>query len=212
MPKLQQRPFSITIFIPDGDPDSLRLVEKSNWTGIGVVFNRTGGPAHRQWLSQAVASVCNSATGRAPLRPRRGAPRATSGTGDRGRGRGLVPRGDGRGHRGQRFGDERQSRAGGKSNHNHQPQSQRQIIAHAIDFSAGRVPRQERKQNGPQRHAEDSQGKLINSLSVREGRDGARQRGRALDTRDRRCRGGVRASRSGDPRVFSHAALHCRAA
>jgi hypothetical protein len=41
MPKLQQRPFSITLFVPDGDPDSLRLVEKSNWTGIGVVFNRT---------------------------------------------------------------------------------------------------------------------------------------------------------------------------
>lgn len=41
MPTLQQRPFSITIFVPDGDPDSLRLVEKSNWTGIGVVFNRT---------------------------------------------------------------------------------------------------------------------------------------------------------------------------
>lgn len=41
MPKLQQRPFSITIFVPDGDPDSLRFVEKSNWTGIGVVFNRT---------------------------------------------------------------------------------------------------------------------------------------------------------------------------
>lgn len=41
MSKLQQRPFSITIFVPDGDPDSLRFVEKSNWTGIGVVFNRT---------------------------------------------------------------------------------------------------------------------------------------------------------------------------
>jgi len=41
MTKLQQRPFSITIFVPDGDPESLRLVQKSNWTGIGVVFNRT---------------------------------------------------------------------------------------------------------------------------------------------------------------------------
>ena len=41
MPKIQQRPFSITVFVPDGDPDSLRLIEKSNWTGIGVVFNRT---------------------------------------------------------------------------------------------------------------------------------------------------------------------------
>ena len=38
---MNQRPFSIRIFVPDGDPDSLRLVEKSNWTGVGVVFNRT---------------------------------------------------------------------------------------------------------------------------------------------------------------------------
>ncbi len=37
----QQRPFSIRIFIPDGDPDGLRLVERSNWTGVGVVFKRT---------------------------------------------------------------------------------------------------------------------------------------------------------------------------
>lgn len=41
MPEFQQRPFSIRIFVPDGDPDGLRLVEKSNWTGVGVVFNRT---------------------------------------------------------------------------------------------------------------------------------------------------------------------------
>jgi len=38
---LQQRPFSIKVFVPDGDPDGMRIVEKSNWTGIGVVFNRT---------------------------------------------------------------------------------------------------------------------------------------------------------------------------
>lgn len=42
MPEFQQRPFSIRIFVPDGDPDGLRMVEKSNWTGIGVVFKRTG--------------------------------------------------------------------------------------------------------------------------------------------------------------------------
>ncbi len=41
MPKLQQRPFSIKMFVPDGDPDGLRIVEKSNWTGVGLVFNRT---------------------------------------------------------------------------------------------------------------------------------------------------------------------------
>ena len=41
MVELQQRPYSIKIFVPDGDPDGLRLVEKSNWTGVGVMFNRT---------------------------------------------------------------------------------------------------------------------------------------------------------------------------
>ena len=30
MPDSHQRPFSIKIFVPDGDPDSLRLIEKSN--------------------------------------------------------------------------------------------------------------------------------------------------------------------------------------
>lgn len=41
IPYPTQRPFSIRIFVPNGDPDGLRLVEKSNWSGIGVVFNRT---------------------------------------------------------------------------------------------------------------------------------------------------------------------------
>ena len=36
-----RRPSSIKVFIPNGDPDGLRLIEKSNWTGIGVVFKRT---------------------------------------------------------------------------------------------------------------------------------------------------------------------------
>ncbi|MBS0263749.1 MAG: GIY-YIG nuclease family protein [Planctomycetes bacterium] len=29
------------VFVPNGDPDGLRIVEKSNWPGVGVVFNRT---------------------------------------------------------------------------------------------------------------------------------------------------------------------------
>lgn len=41
MPDLNQRPFSINIFVPDGDPDGLRVVGKSNWTGTGIVFRRT---------------------------------------------------------------------------------------------------------------------------------------------------------------------------
>lgn len=41
MADFHQRPFFIRVFVPTGDPDGLRIVEKSNWTGVGVVFNRT---------------------------------------------------------------------------------------------------------------------------------------------------------------------------
>ena len=34
------KPFSIRIFLPDGTPDGVRIVEKSNWTGVGVVVPR----------------------------------------------------------------------------------------------------------------------------------------------------------------------------
>lgn len=40
MPDFQQRPFSIRIFVPDGDPDGLRMVEKSNWTGSEASENK----------------------------------------------------------------------------------------------------------------------------------------------------------------------------
>ncbi len=32
--------FSVGIFIPSGDSEKLRIVEKSNWTGQGLVFPR----------------------------------------------------------------------------------------------------------------------------------------------------------------------------
>ena len=32
--------FSVRVFIPSGEPEGLRLVEKSNWTGQGLVFPR----------------------------------------------------------------------------------------------------------------------------------------------------------------------------
>lgn len=35
------RPFSIRIFLPDGTPDGVRVIEKSNWTGTGLVFPRS---------------------------------------------------------------------------------------------------------------------------------------------------------------------------
>jgi hypothetical protein len=41
MSEFQQPPFFIRVFVPTGDPDGLRIVEKSNWPGVGVVFKRT---------------------------------------------------------------------------------------------------------------------------------------------------------------------------
>jgi len=32
--------FSVRIFIPSGKPEGLRIVEKSNWTGQGLVLPR----------------------------------------------------------------------------------------------------------------------------------------------------------------------------
>lgn len=42
-----QTPFSLRIFVADGDPDGLRLVERSNWTGKAVVFPRALYPTVR---------------------------------------------------------------------------------------------------------------------------------------------------------------------
>lgn len=39
---VKTRPFSIRIFLAEGSPTGLRLVEKSNWIGRGVVFPRSG--------------------------------------------------------------------------------------------------------------------------------------------------------------------------
>lgn len=40
--------FSVRIFIPSGNPEELRIVEKSNWTGLGLVFPRSLFPRVRQ--------------------------------------------------------------------------------------------------------------------------------------------------------------------
>jgi hypothetical protein len=34
------KPYSIKIFLPGGDPDGLRLIEKSNWSGAGLMIPR----------------------------------------------------------------------------------------------------------------------------------------------------------------------------
>lgn len=34
------KPFTIRIFLPDGDPEGIRIISRMNWTGTGVVFPR----------------------------------------------------------------------------------------------------------------------------------------------------------------------------
>jgi hypothetical protein len=41
-------PFSLRIFVADGDPDGLRIVERSNWIGKGLMFPRSLLPTVKQ--------------------------------------------------------------------------------------------------------------------------------------------------------------------
>lgn len=34
-------PFTIRIFVPDGDPEGIRIIDRMNWTGLGIVFPRS---------------------------------------------------------------------------------------------------------------------------------------------------------------------------
>lgn len=36
----ERTPFTLTIFVADGDPDGLQLIERSNWNGKAIVFPR----------------------------------------------------------------------------------------------------------------------------------------------------------------------------
>jgi hypothetical protein len=33
-------PFTIRIYVPDGEPDGVRIIDRMNWTGVGIVFPR----------------------------------------------------------------------------------------------------------------------------------------------------------------------------
>jgi hypothetical protein len=37
-------PYTIRIFVPDGDPEGLRIIDRMNWTGLGIVFSREDWP------------------------------------------------------------------------------------------------------------------------------------------------------------------------
>jgi hypothetical protein len=41
-------PFTIRIYVPEGEPDGLRIIDRMNWTGVGVVFPRQKWPSIRK--------------------------------------------------------------------------------------------------------------------------------------------------------------------
>jgi hypothetical protein len=40
-------PFTIRIFVPDGDPEGVRIIDRLNWTGLGIAFPREHWPRVR---------------------------------------------------------------------------------------------------------------------------------------------------------------------
>lgn len=41
-------PFTIRIFVPDGDSEGVRIIDRLNWTGLGIAFPRDHWPRVRQ--------------------------------------------------------------------------------------------------------------------------------------------------------------------
>jgi hypothetical protein len=37
-------PYTIRIFVPNGDPEGTKIVKLLNWTGVGIAFPRLGWP------------------------------------------------------------------------------------------------------------------------------------------------------------------------
>jgi hypothetical protein len=41
-------PYTIRIFVPDGNPEGLRIIDRMNWTGLGIAFPREDWPKVKQ--------------------------------------------------------------------------------------------------------------------------------------------------------------------
>ena len=56
-------PFTIRIFVPDGDPEGVRLIDRMNWTGVGLVFRRSDWPEVRKRteMTQPVSAITHYA-------------------------------------------------------------------------------------------------------------------------------------------------------
>ncbi len=37
-------PYTLKIFVPDGDPEGVKIIDRMNWTGLGTSFPRDKPP------------------------------------------------------------------------------------------------------------------------------------------------------------------------
>ena len=49
--------FTIRIFVPDGDPDGVRVVDRMNWTSAGIAFPRSKWPDVKPRKEQQAAEI-----------------------------------------------------------------------------------------------------------------------------------------------------------
>lgn len=54
---MKKDPFTIRIFVPDGDPDGVRIIDKMNWTGMGIAFPRAKWPEIKKRAEFSKAGV-----------------------------------------------------------------------------------------------------------------------------------------------------------
>jgi len=47
MSEHHSRPYSIRLFVPDGNPNSLKIIQKMNWTGVGLEISRNTWEVHK---------------------------------------------------------------------------------------------------------------------------------------------------------------------
>jgi hypothetical protein len=55
---MANHPVTIHTFVPDGNPEGLRIIDRVNWTGLGIVFPRDKWPVTKQRLEFSCPGVC----------------------------------------------------------------------------------------------------------------------------------------------------------
>ncbi|MCE7994985.1 MAG: GIY-YIG nuclease family protein [Roseivirga sp.] len=63
------RPYSVRLFVPDGDPNSFKIIQKTNWTGVSLEISRDSWEVHqdRSEFNQAGVYILSGQDGESGL-------------------------------------------------------------------------------------------------------------------------------------------------